>query len=117
MLNVEQVLTDRFPGFFGKQPSLLTRPMLKILRMLFREREINRFLDEHQSLRGFELIEKVLEYFDLDYLVSNKDLENIPPSGRVIVVANHPLGALDALSLIQMISRVRRDIKVVATDL
>jgi putative hemolysin len=117
LLNVEQVLTDRFPGFFEKQPGLLTRPMLKVLRMLFREREVNRFLQEHQSLKGFDLIEKVLEYFDLDYLVSNKDLENIPSSGRVIVVANHPLGALDALCLIQMISRVRRDIRVVATDL
>ncbi|MBW9256173.1 MAG: lysophospholipid acyltransferase family protein [Candidatus Thiodiazotropha sp. (ex. Lucinisca nassula)] len=117
MLNVEQVLTNRFPGFFEKQPSLLTKPMLKALRMLFREREINRFLEEHHALRGLELIEKVLEYFDMDYLVSNKDLENIPSSGRVIVVANHPLGALDALSLILMISRVRRDIRVVANDL
>ncbi|MEW8441320.1 MAG: lysophospholipid acyltransferase family protein [Candidatus Thiodiazotropha taylori] len=117
MLNVEQVLTNRFPGFFEKQPSLLTKPMLKALRLLFREREINRFLQEHHALRGLELIEKVLEYFDMDYLVSNKDLENIPSSGRVIVVANHPLGALDALSLILMISRVRRDIRVVANDL
>ncbi|MCU7916319.1 MAG: 1-acyl-sn-glycerol-3-phosphate acyltransferase [Candidatus Thiodiazotropha sp. (ex Gloverina cf. vestifex)] len=34
-----------------------------------------------------------------------------------MTVANHPLGALDALSLIQMISRVRSDIRVVANDL
>ncbi len=117
MLNVEQVLSERFPGFFNNQPRLLTRPMLTLLRMLFHEREINRFLQEHQGVRGLDFIEKVLEYFDLDYLVSNRDLENIPPSGRVVVVANHPLGALDALSLIQMISRVRRDIRVVANDL
>jgi putative hemolysin len=117
VLNVEQVLTQRFPRFFEKQPRLLTKPMLKVLRLLFREQEVNRFLQEHHALREFDLIEKVLEYFDLDYLVSNKDLENIPSSGRVIVVANHPLGALDALSLIQMISRVRRDIRIVASDL
>lgn len=117
VLNLEQVLTDRFPGFFEKQPSLISKPMLKVLRVLFRERQVNQFLAEHQALRGLDLIEKILEYFDMDYLVSNKDLENIPSSGRVIVVANHPLGALDALSLILMISRVRRDIKVVANDL
>jgi putative hemolysin len=117
VLNVERVLTDRFPGFFEKQPALVTKPMLTILRLLFREREINRFLEEHHALRGLDLIEKILEYFDMDYLVSNKDLENIPSSGRVIVVANHPLGALDALSLILMVSRVRRDIRVVANDL
>lgn len=91
--------------------------MLTLLRMLFHEREVNRFLEEHRGVRGLDFIEKVLEYFDLDYLVSHRDLENIPPSGRVVVVANHPLGALDALSLIQMISCVRRDIRVVANDL
>jgi putative hemolysin len=117
VLNVEQVLTQRFPGFFNNKPRLLTRPMLTLMRMLFREREVNRFLEEHRGVRGFDFIEKVLEYFDLDYLVSNRDLENIPPTGRVVVVANHPLGALDALSLIQMISRVRTDIRVVANDL
>ncbi|MBT3015325.1 MAG: lysophospholipid acyltransferase family protein [Candidatus Thiodiazotropha endolucinida] len=117
MLNVEQVLTERFPGFFNNKPQLLTTPMLTLLRMLFHEREINRFLEDHQGLRGLDFIEKVLEYFDLDYLVSNRDLENIPPTGRVVVVANHPLGALDALSLILMISRVRTDIRVVANDL
>ncbi|MBT3022442.1 MAG: lysophospholipid acyltransferase family protein [Candidatus Thiodiazotropha sp. (ex Lucina aurantia)] len=117
MLNVEQVLTERFPGFFNNKPQLLTKPMLTLLRMLFHEREINRFLEDHQGLRGLDFIEKVLEYFDLDYLVSNRDLENIPPTGRVVVVANHPLGALDALSLILMISRVRTDIRVVANDL
>ena len=117
MLNVEQVLTERFPGFFANKPRVLTRPMLRLLRMLFHEREINRFLEEHRGVRGLDFIERVLEYFDLDYLVSNRDLENIPPTGRVVVVANHPLGALDALSLIQMISRVRSDIRVVANDL
>jgi putative hemolysin len=117
VLNVEQVLTNRFPGFFNNKSQLLTKPMLTLLRMLFHEREINRFLEEHQGVQGLDFIEKVLEYFDLDYLVSNRDLENIPPSGRVVVVANHPLGALDALSLIQMISRVRSDIRVVANDM
>ncbi len=117
MLNVEQVLSDRFPGFFNNKPRLLTRPMLTLLRMLFHEREINRFLQEHRGVRGLDFIEKVLEYFDLDYLVSHRDLQNIPAAGRVVVVANHPLSALDALSLIQMISRVRTDIRVVANDL
>ncbi len=117
MLNVEQVLSDRFPGFFNNKPRLLTRPMLTLLRMMFHEREINRFLQEHRGVRGLDFIEKVLEYFDLDYLVSHRDLQNIPAAGRVVVVANHPLGALDALSLIQMISRVRTDIRVVANDL
>ena len=117
MLSVEQVLTEKFPAFFEQKPTIITKPLVVLLRMLFHEKEINRFLEENQSLKGLDFIEKVLEYFELDYAVSGKDLENIPVTGRVMIVANHPLGALDALALIYMISRVRKDIKVVANDL
>lgn len=117
MLNVEQVITDRFPDFFERKPRLLSRPLVRILRILFNEREVNRFLQENEGIRGLDFIEKVLEYFDLDYSLAAKELENIPPTGRVVIVANHPLGALDALTLILMISRVRKDIRVVANDL
>lgn len=117
MLNVEQVITNRFPDFFETKPSLVSRPLVRFLRMLFNEREINQFLQRHAGIKGLDFIEKVLEYFDLDYSLISKELENIPPTGRVVIVANHPLGALDALALILMISRVRTDIRVIANDL
>jgi putative hemolysin len=117
VLNVEQVLTDRFPDFFETRPRLFSRPLVRFLRMLFNEREINHFLHHNAGIKGLDFIEKVLEYFDLDYSLVSKELENIPPSGRVVIVANHPLGALDALALILMISRVRSDIRVIANDL
>ena len=33
-----------------------------------------------------------------------------------MIVANHPLGALDSFALIKLVSRVRKDIKIVAND-
>ena len=94
MLSVEQVLSERYSGLFSRNSRLITRPLLTLLRILFHEREINRFLVEKRNPRGFDFIERVLEYFDLDYMVSSKDLENIPPSGRV-VVANDLLSSLE----------------------
>ncbi len=117
MLSIEQVITERFPTFGANKPKLITRPTISLLRLLFHEKETNRFLEEHKGLAGLDFIEKVLEYFDLDYTVSRNDLENIPPTGRVVIVANHPLGALDALSLIRMVGSVRKDVKVVANDM
>lgn len=117
MLSVEQVVTERFPTFVENKPKLITKPTMGLLRLLFHEKETNRFLEEHKGLAGLDFIEKVLEYFDLDYTVSRNDLENIPPTGRVVIVANHPLGALDALSLIQMVGSVRKDVKVIANDM
>ncbi|MCU7829615.1 MAG: hypothetical protein KZQ85_11160 [Candidatus Thiodiazotropha sp. (ex Myrtea sp. 'scaly one' KF741663)] len=52
MLNLEQVLTQRFPGFFDSQPRILTQPMLTLMRMLFHEREVNRFLEVNHGVRG-----------------------------------------------------------------
>ncbi|MCU7798483.1 MAG: hypothetical protein KZQ75_15260 [Candidatus Thiodiazotropha sp. (ex Myrtea spinifera)] len=52
MLNLEQVLSQRFPGFFDSQPRILTQPMLTLLRMLFHEREVNRFLEVNHGVRG-----------------------------------------------------------------
>ncbi|CAK0765139.1 Lysophospholipid acyltransferase family protein [Gammaproteobacteria bacterium] len=117
MLSVEQALTAKFPGFFEHQPRLVTTPLLKFFRLLFHEREINQFLGENRGIGAFELVEKVLGYFNFGYAVSNLDRDNIPAVGRLVIVANHPLGALDALALIRLVSEVRRDLKVVANDL
>src|SRR5262245_12166088 len=39
-------------------------------------------------------------------------LANVPRSGAVIVVANHPSGALDGLALLTLIRRVRTDVRL-----
>lgn len=117
MLSVEQALTAKFPGFFEHQPRLVTTPLIKFFRLLFHEREINQFLASNGGIGAFEFVERVLTYFNFGYAVSNLDRDNIPAVGRLVIVANHPLGALDALALIRLISEVRRDVKVVANDL
>jgi putative hemolysin len=34
-----------------------------------------------------------------------------------VIVANHPLGALDGMSLLKMVGEIRRDVKIVASDM
>ena len=40
----------------------------------------------------------------------------IPATGAAIIVANHPTGALDGLALLSLVSRRRRDVKLLAND-
>lgn len=116
MLNVEQAITHKYPAFETK-PAPLKRSTLFVLRKLIREHEINGFLEQNAQARGFEFIDRVLDYFNFSYTQSQKDRMNIPSSGRVVIIANHPLGALDGLALLKAIGEVRRDVKIVANDL
>ncbi|TCK08465.1 GNAT family N-acyltransferase [Marinobacterium mangrovicola] len=114
-INVEQVLLSKYPGFATK-PSPVRRSTLFCLRRLVREGEINRFLEDNREVTGFEFIDRVLDYFNFSYSVSAKERINIPSSGRVVIVANHPLGALDGLALLKLVGEVRRDVRIIAND-
>lgn len=59
----------------------------------------------------------VLRAFDIDVRVSGVDLERVPKTGPVIVVANHPFGAIEGVALAHVLSSVRPDVKVLANFL
>ncbi|RYY03465.1 MAG: GNAT family N-acetyltransferase [Gammaproteobacteria bacterium] len=116
MLNIEQSVTDKFPGFADQTP-IIRNSTLSILRRLTREQEINSFLHEHQGVTGIDFIDRIFDYFNFSYTISQRDRDNIPSHGRVIIIANHPIGSLDGLALLRLVSEVRRDVKIVANDM
>lgn len=117
MINIEETLPLHYPQFLEKAPQPLRKGSLGLISRLLCESEINRFLAEHPGIEGFQFAEKVLEHFNLGYSVANTDKENIPTSGPVVIIANHPLGGLDALALLLLIAEVRQDIRIVANGL
>jgi putative hemolysin len=116
MINVEAAVSAKFPAF-AATPSLLREPAIRFLRNLLHETEINAFLAANTDVSGFDWIERVFDYFDFSYTVSARDRANIPASGRVVIIANHPIGSLDGLALLRLVGEVRRDVKIVANDL
>lgn len=115
MVDVEKTLSLKFPSLVH-YPTLVKNFVVYFLKKILHQEEINHFLVHGEAYKGFDFVEGVLEYFNFGYTVSNKDKANIPSSGRVVIIANHPLGALDALSLIALVKEVRSDIKVLAND-
>lgn len=117
MISVEGALKHQYPRLF-RYPSYISKPTVSLLKLLFHENTINDFMQKHNST-GLNFIDNVLDYLNISYKVDNKQIQNIPALGKVIIVANHPLGALDALALIKMVSSVRQDkkIKIVANNL
>lgn len=116
MLNIEQAVQQKFPNFQYQKPWVRI-PTLGFLRKITHEQEVNRFLEQHKQLEGFDFIDEVLDYFNFSYSVTHRHRTNIPATGRVVIVANHPLGALDGLCLLKLVGEVRRDVKIVANDM
>lgn len=115
-VDIEKAFYNYFPKL-NSYPKWLFVPFVYILKKLLHETEVNELLEKKGDLSGFEFVEEVVKYFGVSYKVSNNDKLNIPASGKAIIIANHPLGALDALCLILLVREVRSDIKVVANEL
>jgi hypothetical protein len=60
MLNIEQAVQQKFPNFQKTSP-WIKKPTLGFLRRISHEQEVNRFLELHQDLHGFDFIEQVLD--------------------------------------------------------
>lgn len=116
MISVERSLYEKFPRLAEGAARRFSQPVVNLLRKVVCEEQVNATLAALEGHTGFEFIEHALERFELSYSVANTDRENIPVDGPVVIVANHPLGALDALSLLQLVGSVRRDVRILAND-
>ena len=114
MIDIQREIHSKYPNL--KNNKLINASLSKFAKTIVHENTINDFLQEHEHLVGFEFIDAVLEYFNFDYILKENELENIPTNGRVVIIANHPLGSLDAFVLLKLIGKIRPDVKIVAND-
>ncbi|MAZ67100.1 MAG: GNAT family N-acetyltransferase [Kangiellaceae bacterium] len=116
MFNTEAVITEKFPAV-TKSPKLARKILFAVLRRILHEDEIAEFLQDNQHCGPIEFVERVLEYFNVGYSLASKQRINVPTTGRSIIVSNHPIGSLDGLLLILLVSEIRNDVKIVANDM
>ncbi|WP_281212913.1 lysophospholipid acyltransferase family protein [Shewanella insulae] len=115
IFTVDDVVANNLPKL--NQSPWLATPTKALLRYFLMEKECHAITQEFDYLEGVDFIEQVLASFNFTYSVPSTEVENIPSEGRVVIYANHPIGSLDALAMIKLISKVRPDIKVVANEL
>jgi len=115
MLNIEALTTEHLPGLNSKPP-LLRKSLQAVLRILFHEKQLQRFQANYPHLEGFDFVDQLLEHFDFSYSLRGSERECIPQSGRVIIIANHPIGTLDAAVLVRLVGEIRRDVKAVTNQ-
>lgn len=114
-VSVENYFAHNYPSF-SKWPHLFRSGVVVFFKKLLHENEINDVLLKNKNLDAFDFIEFVLEYFNIDITINKNQISRIPSYGRVVIIANHPLGALDSLALLNVIKEVRKDVKIVASN-
>ncbi|MEN5003708.1 lysophospholipid acyltransferase family protein [Stenotrophomonas indicatrix] len=117
MQELEQRLQQRYPDWFHGRRGQLARPLLRSVGRWSRLDRIEAFLRRNANVRGFDFVAAGLEFIEGRYHVDPAALARIPATGRLLIVANHPSGALDALALLDAVGRIRRDVRIVANDL
>ncbi|HOJ37632.1 MAG TPA: lysophospholipid acyltransferase family protein [Ignavibacteriales bacterium] len=87
-----------------------------LLDKILRIKEINSFLAKNSDKYNIDFIDEVFDYLNFSFTILNSDFARIPSEGRLIVVANHPLGGMDGLAILKLINSVRKDVKIVANS-
>ncbi|BFN37173.1 lysophospholipid acyltransferase family protein [Fidelibacter multiformis] len=91
----------------------LANPLLEHLFAFGRLNDLYSKLRNRPDHETFEAC--VLKNMNITYAVSDaKTLHNIPEKGPFIIIANHPFGVLDGLILMDLIYRIRQDVKFIA---
>jgi putative hemolysin len=94
-------------------------PMAKaMLRKLINTDKLQRLYQQmrSQTMPG-NVCDSLLRGLGISYRVSEADLSRIPRRGPVIVVANHPFGAIEGLVLGSILRSVRPDVKILANSM
>lgn len=115
MISVDQIVDMHLPQL--QRHPRISQGVRGVLRRLLREQSFRNFAQQYPHLEGFQFVEQALEHFAFSYAVRDNERERIPAQGRVVIIANHPIGSLDGLALLNLVGRIRRDVKIVANGL
>ncbi len=67
--------------------------------------------------RGQEFWQRTLDLMGIELQTPAEQIANIPKTGAVIVVANHPHGLVDGLVMAKLVGNVREDFKILTRSL
>ena len=111
LLDVSEAFRSKNPKLYRWMPKFAIRGIERLIH----QDEMNQLVDDYFDDSSIDFAHHIVEYFQVGLDIRGE--ENIPHTGRPIVVPNHPLGGLDGMALISTLGRYRSDIKCPVNDL
>ena len=110
----ERPLVELSPG---QSPSWWSRALKPVEKLL----SIDVVNETYAAARGAtgwsDFVQRCLDHLHVSYRAVREDLERIPKTGPVVVVANHPFGCIEGIILANLLAQVRPDVKIMANHL
>ena len=109
-IDVHQLIRDKNP----KLARLLPRFIIRYLRKILHEKEVHENLYRNRDKHGLDMVSAVLS--DFGAIIRVNGIENLEGQNRFLLVANHPLGGLDGLALMQTVGRIKPPVRFPVND-
>lgn len=110
-IDIKEIVKSKNPSLYRKIPNFLFWIAKKILY----EKSINKILKLHSHLRGVEFTRATLD--ELNIGRETVGLDKLVDGGSYIFAANHPLGGLDGLALVEAIDRKCSGVRIIVNDI
>lgn len=112
LLDLDKIIENKSPLLKKLLPGFLLN---YVKQKMVHQDLMNYYLTTYGHFTGVDFIDGVLG--DMSVTLDMVGLENIPDEGKCIIAANHPLGGIDGMALMLVVSKVRRDIVFPVNDL
>ena len=110
-IDIDKVIGAKSPRLL----KVLPRFILRYIKRIIHQDEINEVLSVHGHKQGVEFIDSVLQFMNVSYRVEG--IENISLEGRYLFASNHPLGGLDGMILIHLLGKKFPEVRFPVNDL
>jgi putative hemolysin len=98
-IDIKQIFSEKSPRVARIIPGFVYAYLKRILHQDF----VNEFLERHGDKMGLDFMEAAYQEFNVNMRIIGE--ENLPESGRFLIVANHPLGGFDGNMLIYIMRK------------
>lgn len=109
-IDVEKVIASKSERLARRLPKFIIRYLKKTLH----QEEINQLLRENADVYDYDFCRDVIKRWNITVKVQG--LENVPKTGGAIFAANHPLGGMDAMAIVEAMADYRDDVKFLVND-